>query len=40
MVDSGDNHEIASIAIIFNWNLMLHGGLTAVVGKVEGKLGF
>ena len=40
MGDSGDNYEIDSIVIIFNWNLMLRGGLTAVVGQVEGRLGF
>ena len=40
MVDSGDNHEIANRAIILTGTLMLRGGLTAVVGQVEGKLGF
>ena len=38
MVDSGDNHEIASIAIILTGTLMLRGGLTAVVGQMEGRL--
>ena len=38
MVDFGDNHEIASITIIFNYNLMLCGGLTTVVGQMEGRL--
>ena len=40
MVDSGDNHEIASREIILTGTLMLRGGLTAVVEHVEGKLGF
>ena len=40
MVDSGDNHEIANRAIILTITLMLHGGLTAVMGQVEGKLRF
>ena len=40
MVDSGDKLEIVNIAIIFNWNLMLCGGLIAVTGQVEARLGF
>ena len=32
MVDSGDNHEIVSIVIIFNWNLMLRGGFNCSHG--------
>ena len=40
MVNSGENHEIASTAIIFNWDLMFRGGSNAVVGQMEGRLGF
>ena len=35
MVNSGDNHEIVGIVIIFNWNLMLRGGLIAIVGQAK-----
>ena len=38
MVESGDNHEIVSSTIIFNWKLMFRGGSTAVVGQMEGRL--
>ena len=38
MVDSSDNHEIVSTPIIFNWKLLFHGGSTAVVGQMEGRL--
>ena len=40
MVDSSDNHEIASIAIILTGTLMLRGGLTAFLGQVEGRIVF
>ena len=40
MVYFGDNLEIVIIVIIFNWNLMLRGGLTEIMGHVEGRLGF
>ena len=40
MVNSGENHKIASTAIIFNWDMMFRGGSTAVVGHTEGRIGF
>jgi len=40
MVKSGNNHKIVSTTIIFNWNLMFRVGSTAVVGQMEGRLGF
>ena len=38
MVNCSDNHEIVGTTIIFNWELMFHGGVTAVMGQIEGRI--
>ena len=40
MMDFGDNHEIGILVIISNWDLMLRGAFTVVMGQMEGRIEF